>query len=778
LPAPNTHYPNKNSSTMSFIRSSNFRRRAVQTITLVIFFALMLYVVHPGTAKPPWTVGSWVPKNVDATAGHVTLSTDMPAEPNDPLTADTIVHAYDRNHIEPVHLGQMRVIERGANTVTLAVDPADSPLKPAWETTFGNVTIAELGPGESPAHFAKDLQRKNRPLPADSFLAVDPLVGIGATLGSHAFSTAAFVALIALFVCIILPRWFCGYACPLGTLIDLFDRIIVAPIGKLLGWKKRRLGRSWTRVRYYTLFAVLGSAALGVSLIGYFAPIPLLTRATAILGVPIENTLLDRPYTSLTAVDIVAGLTVLAVVLLVGFITPRFWCRYLCPSGAAFSLFGLLRIRRRHVNEEACRACTKCATACPFDAVSEDYLKTTAACAACKTCETVCPLDGITVGVKKPKPTSPKPATATAVPPDECIENEQDEVDRMALNRRGLLRLGAGSAIFATVGAAGGFSIGRFGAAAADEPAPLRPPGSVGEDRFAAQCVRCGLCIAACASRTLGTLGTERGVNNLWTPVLHLNRAGCDPSCNRCGQVCPTGAIRSLTLDQKNITVIGRAELDEKTCLAFCDDEDVNRCRDCLNVCAGTGRYAIEIRRVDVELDEQGMPIEDSGRDTLVVLQDRCVGCGLCQSRCHLRNVEQRKLLSQSAIEVIERDRGALVEDPQSVETHPSDDYAPPQSDDYLPEGTVDPLPGDPVEALPGDPIEALPGDPVEALPGDPVDFLPGEPVGPLPGDPVEGLPGDPVDFLPGEALPGDPISPTSPPPSGPSTNPFGPSTQ
>ena len=45
----------------------------------------------------------------------------------------------------------------------------------------------------------------------------------------------------------------------------------------------------------------------------------------------------------------------------------------------------------------------------------------------------------------------------------------------------------------------------------------------------------------------------EAGVQGLWTPAVNyrIGRSGCQPNCIACGQVCPTAAIRPLSLDEK-----------------------------------------------------------------------------------------------------------------------------------------------------------------------------------------------------------------------------------
>ena len=64
------------------------------------------------------------------------------------------------------------------------------------------------------------------------------------------------------------------------------------------------------------------------------------------------------------------------------------------------------------------------------------------------------------------------------------------------------------------------------------------------------------------------------------------------------------------------------------------------------------GRHAIEFARVHVKVDEDGQPVPGSGFLAPVVLADKCVGCGLCQTRCNLINVKAKHLLKETAIRV------------------------------------------------------------------------------------------------------------------------------
>jgi Fe-S-cluster-containing hydrogenase component 2 len=66
------------------------------------------------------------------------------------------------------------------------------------------------------------------------------------------------------------------------------------------------------------------------------------------------------------------SLALFAAVLGLGFLKPRFWCKYVCPSGAVFSLGNLFRFSERKV-ESSCIHCNKCVEICPFDAIKADF---------------------------------------------------------------------------------------------------------------------------------------------------------------------------------------------------------------------------------------------------------------------------------------------------------------------------------------------------------------------------------------------------------------------
>ena len=82
--------------------------------------------------------------------------------------------------------------------------------------------------------------------------------------------------------------------------------------------------------------------------------------------------------------------------------------------------------------------------------------------------------------------------------------------------------------------------------------------------------------------------------------------AGCEPSCNNCGQVCPTGAIRALPLAEKKAARMGLAVVNERTCLPHAGRE---ACQLCVDECDAAGYHAIEFVGAGTKADENGNPI-------------------------------------------------------------------------------------------------------------------------------------------------------------------------
>ena len=172
------------------------------------------------------------------------------------------------------------------------------------------------------------------------------------------------------------------------------------------------------------------------------------------------------------------------------------------------------------------------------------------------------------------------------------------------ISRRALLGIAAG-------GAAGM----AFRWKATSAVLPVRPPGARPEAEFKGLCARCGACVRACSYGILRPDLGQCGWSGLLAPVVGYSSAHCFEYCNDCTQVCPTGAIESLTLESKRHRAMGLAEVAPEKCIAWHDRQS---CMVCQEFCPYLAIDAVTHRGVHCP----------------VVKAEMCRGCGACQVNC------------------------------------------------------------------------------------------------------------------------------------------------
>jgi ferredoxin len=101
---------------------------------------------------------------------------------------------------------------------------------------------------------------------------------------------------------------------------------------------------------------------------------------------------------------------------------------------------------------------------------------------------------------------------------------------------------------------------------------------------------------------------------------LDYAEAPCQYNCVECGRVCPTGAIRSLTLEEKRRTRIALSALIFERCVVKTKGQS---CGACAEVCP---TRAVRM----VSYGESGIP----GLTRPVFDGPYCIGCGACLVAC------------------------------------------------------------------------------------------------------------------------------------------------
>lgn len=417
------------------------------------------------------------------------------------------------------------------------------------------------------------------PVFASWLLAFDPVIAAGQA-AHRGLVLVVSGPLLLLALTLLFGRFFCGWVCPLGTLLDL--------VRPLAFWQKRKplkpagglfpSNRNST-LRYWLLAVILGASLVSLRSVGLFDPLVVFHRGSTSLA----NVLTAPEAGWLAAVSTV--LLAFAAIVALELWQPRFWCRNVCPFGALLGLVSRFSLLRRHVSPSACTGCRLCERACPMNAMSggvetTDYSQ----CTFCLECTSVCTRDGIRFGFGAGERTAtPQPAGG--------------------ITRRAFL----GSAGAALLGAAA-LPIAE---SLPPQKAVLRPPGALPEPDFLRTCILCQECIRVCPTGGLQPALLEAGLAGLGTPVLVPRQGGCalNPSCpDLCAQVCPVGAILPVT---KETMHIGVAHVIRESCLAW---DQGAKCLVCVEACLNSAAVTY------------------NGRVT--VNPNLCTGCGRCESGC------------------------------------------------------------------------------------------------------------------------------------------------
>jgi ferredoxin len=452
-------------------------------------------------------------------------------------------------------------------------------------------------------------------LPVDTFLRLDPLVLLGTVLSGRILNASLLVALPLIACTALLGRFTCSTLCPMGTTIDVMDHLL-AERGKRRA--SIELLARLRLIKYEALLIILTAALLGVSLVYLASPLSWITRLYGLILHPALSFLADlalgtvRSFanhwnvTSLAYAQVtrrhfdLQWFTVIFFAAIIACVrySPRFWCRYLCPSGAILAVVASRPLLRRQVSDE-CTHCGLCIEKCPMAAISENPRTTNhRECIVCENCVRICPTGAVSFKT--------------------TLFGHGLSSRPVCLGRRKVLLAGMwgmGAALVTLTGLR--HTEGNPGPAKISHLELIRPPGAVPERDFLACCVGCGECMKACPTNTLQPVGLDSGVSGFFSPVVTPHRGPCEPLCNICGHVCPTGAVRPLPLEEKIWARVGTAHVLRDRCIAW---EQGKKCLICAEFCT---YGAVEFKTI------AGLPVP-----VPFVHEKRCSGCGLCEHNC------------------------------------------------------------------------------------------------------------------------------------------------
>lgn len=429
-----------------------------------------------------------------------------------------------------------------------------------------------------------------------------------------ALNVVAIVVLVLLTA--IFGRIYCSVICPLGVLQDIF------------GWfgkkaKKNRYSYSkekkWLRYAMLVVFFIALVAGIG-TLFQLLAPYstfgliatnllqPVYQAGNNVLAAIAEHYDSYAFYHSNIWLRSLPSLIIAAVafiiLLILAWRNGRTYCNTICPVGTFLSFISRFSFLKIHFDTEKCKNCSLCSKNCKAACI--DYKTHTVdatRCVVCGNCIESCKFGALKYDNSK------------------IHANAHKEVDT---SKRSFL---VTSALLTTAALAqqkekmmdGGLAEIQD-KVAPDRQTPLTPPGSFSAKHFAQHCTGCQLCISECPNEVLRPSSDWL---HLMMPTMSYERGYCRPECNRCSEVCPAGAIKPISHEDKASTQIGHAVWVKKNCIPLTDGVE---CGNCARHCP-VG--AIEM--VPSNPDDEKSPMIPA------VNENRCIGCGACEYLCPAR---------------------------------------------------------------------------------------------------------------------------------------------
>ena len=212
-------------------------------------------------------------------------------------------------------------------------------------------------------------------------VAACPLGSVQTALISSPYKAPYYILGVLLLFGTLLGRFICGFLCPFGFLQELLHKI-PTPKLKKNQWTRRL---SWLKYAVLAIFVVLLPLALfEPGFCKYICPAGTLEGGIPML---LKNESL-REY--------VGWLFSWKLLLLIACLTGavfccRFFCRFLCPLGAFYSLFHRIAVLRPHVDLHKCSGCGTCVAQCKMDVKHVGDRE----CISCMDCKESCPCGAI-----------------------------------------------------------------------------------------------------------------------------------------------------------------------------------------------------------------------------------------------------------------------------------------------------------------------------------------------------------------------------------------------
>lgn len=215
-------------------------------------------------------------------------------------------------------------------------------------------------------------------LPISSLISLKYLAATGIWNDIHPAGLALFLIILA--TALLLKRAFCSWVCPIGLLEEFLARLGLA------AFRRKIIVPPWLDFPLRSIKYLL-----------------LVFFAFSVWGMSVERLrgFIESPYNKVADIKMMkffmhispTAAAVLAALVILSFLVPYFWCRYLCPYGALLGLAGVVSPLTVKRSADTCISCQACTKVCPA-AITVHRLESveTDECHACLKCADACPV--------------------------------------------------------------------------------------------------------------------------------------------------------------------------------------------------------------------------------------------------------------------------------------------------------------------------------------------------------------------------------------------------
>lgn len=429
---------------------------------------------------------------------------------------------------------------------------------------------------------------------------------------------------VLLLLTFLFGRIYCSVVCPLGIMQDVISWVH----GRRKKKNRYRFtyspAKKWLRYPLLVLFIVaLFAGAHSIAVL--IAPYSAYGRIAANLLAPLYQLgnnffawIVERAGSyAFYSVDvwiksvttfIIAAVTFVFIAVL-AWKNGRTWCNTVCPVGTFLGFISRHSLLAPVIDKAKCTSCGLCSRQCKASCINQkeheiDYSR----CVVCMDCLESCREGAIHYALRRKKAEDLSGA-------DKPVSNK---------GRRAFLT-SAAIAGASTVLKAQEMKVdgGLAEIARAEKPqrsTPIVPAGSLSLKNFNEHCTSCQLCVSACPDNVLRP---SSSLMTLMQPEMSYERGYCRPECTRCSEVCPAGAIRPISKEEKSSVQIGHAVIDLNLCVVNTDEVS---CGNCSRHCP-SGAISL-VRRNPDHVETLMIPVVD---------EEKCIGCGACENLCPAR---------------------------------------------------------------------------------------------------------------------------------------------